>query len=90
MPLPTIDRARYECEKKYLLDLLVECRVPNDIRIVDMSKAARIAGVDRNTIYRLLERFGIPIPRGQHEQETQSVAAEGPAEDSDHNQSERL
>jgi DNA-binding NtrC family response regulator len=49
---PARDRVIAEFEMQYLADLLERARG-------NMSEAARIAGVDRTTLYRLMERHGL-------------------------------
>jgi len=49
---PARDRLVAEFERHYLIQVLTQARG-------NMSRAARAAGVDRTTLYRLLERHGL-------------------------------
>jgi transcriptional regulator with GAF, ATPase, and Fis domain len=57
--LPTLD----ELERRYLAHVL-EAAGGNRTR------AARILGIDRRTLYRMAARFGIPLCGGESEEET--------------------
>lgn len=56
VPIGTLDQARDDAEGRYLRALLMECE--NNI-----SEAARVAGVARMTLYRLMAKHGIEVRR---------------------------